>query len=147
MLRAVSVMKSAPLGMAFADIVVLDYDMRRRRRVALKGRSGLSFLLDLAEAPALRAGDALLLEDGRSIRVDAAPERLMEIRGRDPQHLARLAWHIGNRHLAAEIQGDAIRIRADHVIGEMAEGLGATVRVLDAPFEPEKGAYHGHAHD
>jgi urease accessory protein len=146
MLRAVTITKSAPLGMAFADVVVLDYDMRRRRRVTLKGKGGLSFLLDLAEAPDLKSGDALLLEDGRQIRVEAAPEKLMEIRGRDAQHLARLAWHIGNRHLAAEIHKDAVRIRADHVIAAMAEGLGASVRVLEAPFEPEKGAYHGQGH-
>jgi urease accessory protein len=150
MLRATSIVKSASLATAFADIVVLDYDMRRRRRVTLKGRGGLSFLLDLAEAPDLKAGDALLLEDGRSIRVEAASERLMEIRCTDPQHLARLSWHIGNRHLKAEILADVIRIRADHVIGDMAEGLGAHVRVIDAPFDPERGAYHGghsHAHD
>jgi urease accessory protein len=150
MLRALSIVKSASLAMAFADVVELDYDMRRCRRVALKGRGGLSFLLDLAESPDLKTGDALLLEDGRRIRVEAASERLMEIRCTDPQHLARLSWHIGNRHLKAEILAEAIRIRADHVIGEMAEGLGASVRVIEAPFDPEKGAYqggHGHAHD
>ena len=144
MLRAGDIAKSVSMAMHIADVVALDYDARRRRRVVLTAKGGLRFLVDLADAPELKAGDAYRLEDGRHVLIEAAPEALMELTCSDAQHLARLAWHIGNRHLLAEICGNAIRIRADHVIAEMARGLGAAVRRLDAPFEPEKGAYHEH---
>lgn len=147
MLRAVDVTKHAPKALRFADVVVLDYEARRRRRMRLTAKGGLSFLLDLAAAPRLEDGDALVLDDGRLIFVEAAPEPLMELTCADPRHLARLAWHIGNRHLPAQILEGAIRIRADHVIGDMARGLGATVVSLSAPFEPEKGAYQGPGHE
>src|SRR6201996_3092141 len=81
-----------------ADTVVLDFDGRHRRRLAMTGTRGLEFLLALEAAVALRGGDALVLEDGRLIEVVAAPEPLLEIKGSDPQHLVRLAWHLGNRH-------------------------------------------------
>jgi urease accessory protein len=142
---------------------VLDFDDRHRRRVAMKGTHGLDFLLDLPEAVALRGGDALVLEDGRMIEVVAAPEPLLEIRGSDPLHMSRIAWHLGNRHLPTQILARAVRIRRDHVIAEMAAGLGARVIEIEAPFDPEGGAYgeagahayeghghshtHGHAHD
>jgi len=142
--RASAIVKSVPLAVRFADAVALDYDERRRRRVVVTAKGGLRFLVDLAEVPDLKAGDAYRLEDGRHVLIEAAPEALMELTCADPTHLARLAWHIGNRHLPAEIHPQAIRIRADHVIAEMARGLGAAVRRLDAPFEPEKGAYHAH---
>ena len=82
-----------------ADTVVLDFDDRHRRRMAMTGTRGLEFLLDLASAVALRGGDALVLEDGRLVEVVAAAEPLAEIRCNDPQHLVRVAWHLGNRHL------------------------------------------------
>src|SRR5580765_5529295 len=80
-----------------ADTVVLDFDDRHRRRMAMTGTRGLEFLLDLEAAVALRGGDALVLEDGRLVEVVAAPEPLLEIRGRDPHHLIRVGWHLGNR--------------------------------------------------
>jgi urease accessory protein len=143
-----------------ADTVVLDHDGRRRRRIALTGQGGLAFLLDLAEVPALRNGDGLVLDDGRIVAVLAAAEPLIEAHASDPEHLARLAWHVGNRHLAAEIGEGTLRLRADHVIADMLRGLGAEVAEVTAPFEPEGGAYagngpahgpadgpaHGHAH-
>jgi urease accessory protein len=101
------------------------------------------FLLDLEAAVALRGGDALVLEDGRLVEVVAAPEPLLEIRGSDPLHLVRLAWHLGNRHLPTQIMGKGLRIRRDHVIEEMLKGLGARVIEIDAPFDPEGGAYAG----
>jgi urease accessory protein len=125
-------------------VVRLDYDHRTRRRVALTADGGLSFLLDLAKAPALAAGDGLRLEDGRIVAVEAAPERLLEITCRDKRALARIAWHLGNRHLAAEIGERVVHIREDHVIADMVRGLGAEVRVVERPFNPEGGAY-GHA--
>jgi len=105
----------------------------------------LDFLLDLPDAVALRGGDALLLDDGRLVEVVAAAEPLIEVRGRTPSDLVRLAWHIGNRHLSAQVMANALRIRGDHVVEEMLRGLGASVVEIEAPFDPEGGAYAGAA--
>jgi len=147
MLRATEIVPAgAWKGMA-ADIVRLDFEARTRRRISLTGTGGLTFLLDLARAPALRTGDGLKLEDGRIVAVDAAPERLLEIACADERALARVAWHLGNRHLAAEIGDRVIHIRDDHVIADMVRGLGARVRHVERPFNPEGGAYgHGYTH-
>jgi urease accessory protein len=130
-----------------ADTVVLDFDDRHRRRMVMTGTRGLEFLLDLESAVALRGGDALVLEDGRLVEVVAAPEPLAEIRGSDPQHLVRLAWHLGNRHLPTQITARGLRIRRDHVIEALVRGLGARIIEIEAPFDPEGGAYadSGHA--
>jgi urease accessory protein len=114
--------------------------------MAMTGTRGLEFLLDLENAIALRGGDALVLEDGRLIEVIAAPEPLAEIRGTDPQHLVRVAWHLGNRHLPTQIMPKGLRIRRDHVIEAMVKGLGARIIEIEAPFDPEGGAYAGHTH-
>jgi urease accessory protein len=140
--------------------VTLAYDERHRRRLRLVSDAGEEFLLDLAQATALAEGDGLALSDGSWIAVKAAPEALLEIRGRSAHHLLRLAWHLGNRHLPAQIEAERILIRRDHVIAEMLHGLGAAVREIEAPFTPEQGAYatgghhhhdhgdeHGHHHD
>ena len=151
MLRATAIRPAGNGDFSPADWAELDYDRRRRRRHTLVAKGGLVFLLDLPSVATLRDGDGLVLEDGRVVGVRAAPEALMEITCREPRHLARIAWHLGNRHLPAEIRDDAIRIRADHVIGDMARGLGASIESLSAPFEPERGAYNGngggHHHD
>jgi urease accessory protein len=146
MIRATKVLGQHRWSEAPADTVVLDFDDRHRRRMAMTGTRGLQFLLDLENAVALRGGDALLLEDGRLIEVVAAAEPLAEIRGADPQHLVRLAWHLGNRHLPTQIMPKGLRIRRDHVIEAMVRGLGARVIEIEAPFDPEGGAYAGHAH-
>ena len=130
-----------------ADTVVLDFDDRHRRRVAMTGTRGLEFLLDLENAAALRGGDALVLDDGRLIEVVAAPEPLVEIRCRDPEHLVRVAWHLGNRHLPTQITARGLRIRRDHVIEAMVKGLGARIVEIEAPFDPEGGAYAGGGHE
>ena len=134
-----------------ADTITLDETARHRRRIAMRSDNGIEFLLDLAEARLLRHGEGLVLEDGRVIEVRAAPERLYEVRGRDARHLLALSWQIGNRHLAAQIFGDRIRIRYDAIIGEMLAGLGAEVTEVTEPFDPESGAYgdahHHHSHD
>jgi urease accessory protein len=141
MIRATDVKGQYNWKEAAADTVVLDFDDRHRRRMAMTGTRGLEFLLDLENATALRGGDALVLEDGRLIEVVAAPEPLIEIRGTDPGHLVRLAWHLGNRHLPTQIMAKGLRIRSDHVIEEMVKGLGARVIEIEAPFDPEGGAY------
>ena len=163
MLRAARVIRSADIGDRIAtDSVTLDREARYRRRIAMATDRGRSFLLDLAEATHLAHGDALDLSDGGLVTVLAAPEPLLEIHARDPVALARIAWHIGNRHTPAEITADAIYIKPDHVLAEMVEGLGAHVHGVQRPFEPEGGAYgskgplqsghhhgggRGHAHD
>ncbi len=146
MIRATQVRPPGSWTEAAADTVVLGFDDRHRRRMAMTGTRGLEFLLDLKEAVALRGGDALVLDDGRLIEVVAAPEPLVEIRSTDPHHLVRVAWHLGNRHLPTQIVGKGLRIRRDHVIEEMVRGLGARVVAIEAPFDPEGGAYSGGGH-
>jgi urease accessory protein len=154
-MRAIAVKSAATWSGETADRVVLDYDDRHRRRMAMTGAKGTSFLLDLPVVTELRGGDALVLEDGRLIEVVAAPEPLLEIRCTDPLHLARVAWHLGNRHLPTQLLPKALRIRRDHVIAQMAAQLGAEVIEIAASFDPEGGAYavpaghhqhHDHAH-
>jgi urease accessory protein len=143
MIRATQVRAHHHWTEATADTVVLDFDDRHRRRMAMRGTRGLEFLLDLEHATVLRGGDALVLDDNRLIEVVAAPEPLAEIRGDDPQHLVRVAWHLGNRHLPTQITARGLRIRRDHVIEAMVKGLGARVIEIEAPFDPEGGAYAG----
>ena len=139
-----------------SDRVVLDHDMRHRRRIVLRTVSGAEFLLDLKQATTLRHGDSLVLDDGQVIVVEAAPEKLVEIQADDADALMRIAWHLGNRHLPTQLMGDRLRIRFDHVIVDMVKGLGGAVREVMAAFDPEGGAYglgttmghhHGHGHD
>jgi urease accessory protein len=147
MIRATQVLGQHRWTQSAADTVVLDFDDRHRRRMAMTGTRGLEFLLDLENAVALRGGDALVLEDGRLIEVVAAAEPLLEIRGADPLHLVRVAWHLGNRHLPTQIMPKGLRIRKDHVIEAMVKGLGARIIEIEAPFDPEGGAYaSSHAH-
>ncbi|HUC61450.1 MAG TPA: urease accessory protein UreE [Alphaproteobacteria bacterium] len=132
--------------------ITLPFVDRHRRRLVLRADGGTEFLLDLAETTALRAGDGLELESGAIVVVRAADEDLYEVIARSPAELGRLAWHLGNRHLPAQIERERILIRADHVIADMLRGLGASVRAISAPFDPESGAYsgahgHEHAHD
>ena len=93
----------------------------------------------------------LVLDDGRMVEVRAKPEPLLVVEAKDAHHLARLAWHLGNRHVPAAIETSRILIRPDHVLAEMLRGLGAEVSAIEAPFDPEGGAYdhagHGHDHD
>jgi len=161
MLRATEVLPAGDWKDKPADVVQLDYDRRTRRRISLTGAGGLAFLLDLPAAPVLHAGDGLRLEDGRIVAVAAALEQLLEISCRDPRLLACIAWHLGNRHLAAEIAARVIHIREDHVSADRVRGLCAEVHAVSRPFNPEGGAYgqsaaaghshghpqHHHAHD
>lgn len=124
--------------------VTLDSENRRRRRVRLPCDGG-DVLLDLPEAVALADGDGLELADGGWIEVRAAPEDLVEVTCRGG--LARVAWHLGNRHCPADIRADRILIRTDRVIEDMLLGLGASVTPVRAPFDPERGAYGRHGHD
>ncbi|GJD33858.1 urease accessory protein UreE [Methylobacterium aerolatum] len=152
MTRATRIVRAAvPVAGEIIDRVVLDHGDRHRRRMAMRGVGGTAFLLDLPEATVLDDGDALVLEDGRLVEVEAAPERLLEIRAPSEHALRRLIWHIGNRHIPAEIGPDAVWIAYDHVLAEMVRGLGGSAEPVERPFRPEGGAYagghaHGHAH-
>ena len=141
------------------DSVTLDFDGRHRRRIMLKTDRGRELLLELEKAVAMADGDGLELAAGGWLKVIAAPEPVVEITAREPGALVRIAWHLGNRHLPMGFMGDRLSIRPDHVIEAMVEGLGGVLRRLDAPFQPEGGAYagphrhaghgheHGHDHD
>jgi urease accessory protein len=157
MIRATSVLPSGTWDrVKEADRIELPHDGRHRRRVAMRGAADTVFLLDLSEATLLRDGDGLQLEDGRVVRVVAAAEPIVEITG-EPHLIARLAWHLGNRHVPAQILPDRIRIGRDHVLEEMVAKLGGKVARIEAPFDPEAGAYahdehasrahHDHDHD
>ena len=128
------------------DCVALDAQDRHRRRIVLTGERGTTFMLDLPRATALRDGDGLLLDDGAMVRVAGNPEPLVEIAAADAHALARLAWHIGNRHVDVQVVGNRLRIRRYHVIEDMLRGLGAVLHPIEAPFDPEPGAYD-HLHD
>ena len=130
-----------------ADMVTLSYDDRFLRRKKLTTRNGLSFVVDLPQTTSLNHGDAVELPDGTRVGIVAAEEDLLEVRG----DLTRLAWHIGNRHMPCQIAVDRLLIQRDHVIRDMLERLGASVREVTEPFTPEGGAYghgrtHSHAH-
>jgi urease accessory protein len=125
--------------------VRLTFDERNRRRLRYVAAGGTEFVLDLPRATVMHDGDGLRLESGQVIAVEAAPEALVAVTAPDRQTLIRLAWHIGNRHLPAQLEESRILIRDDHVIVAMLEGLGATVRPLEAAFTPESGAYAGGA--
>jgi urease accessory protein len=129
------------------DSITLIYDDRYRRRLRLLGDGGTDFLLDLPEPTVLRDGDGLRLDGGGYVLVKAANEPLVEVRAGDAALFTRLAWHLGNRHLPTQIDGDRLLIRDDHVIVDMLKGLGADVRHVSAPFNPEGGAYGQHNHD
>lgn len=151
MLRATTFRRAADVaadpGRALPfDIAVLAHDERHLRRKAVSLAHGDKVLVDFAEPVVLEAHDVLVLEDGRHAEIIATEEDLFDIRGRDQLHLAELCWHIGNRHLAAQIEDNRIVILRDHVIRTMLEGLGATVRDIFEPFAPMRGAYSGQGH-
>jgi urease accessory protein len=141
-IRAVGVARAGSwLADAAIDEITLDYDHRHRRRLKFYAGSGTEILLDLPEAVHIRDGDAMILESGGFLAVHAAPENLLEIRAPDPDTLARLAWHLGNRHLAVQFLPNRLRLLDDHVIAAMIPALGGTVAHISAPFDPESGAY------
>ncbi|MDV7145038.1 urease accessory protein UreE [Tropicimonas sp. TH_r6] len=144
--RAVRVERQS--GSETVDSVLLDYEGRFLRRKRLETASGTDLLVDLPETVSLEDGDALVLESGAHVAIVAAQEPLLSVTG---ANLARLAWHVGNRHTPCRIEADRLLIREDRVLAQMLEGLGATVAPISAPFTPEGGAYGhgrtlGHSH-
>jgi urease accessory protein len=138
-----------------AGSVSLTFDDRYRRRTSLSDTAGNAFLLDLEKPRVLQHGEGLALSDGGVIAVIAADEPVADIHTHSVAATARIAWHIGNRHIPVQVLADgSLRIRDDHVLVEMIEGLGAHVHRRQAPFSPEGGAYseeakhaHHHHHD
>lgn len=127
------------------DTIVMDAGERHLRRKLIKLQHGNEVLVDLPQATRFANGDCLRLEDGRLVQIIASDEELLEVTAGDAVQLGRLAWHIGNRHLEAQIEETRILIRRDHVIAKMLQGLGAKLRDVREPFSPEHGAYsHGH---
>lgn len=123
--------------------VKLDFEDRHRRRLMVTTEGGERVLIDLVDAVRLRDGDRLQLEDGRVLKISAHCEPVAEIAA-DPHTLVRLAWHLGNRHTPTAVLPGCLRIRRDHVLETMVTRLGGTVAFLEAPFDPEAGAYHDH---
>jgi urease accessory protein len=129
-----------------AGTLTLDFDGRHRRRIRMTADQGEDVLLDLPRAIAMTDGDGLQLEDGKWLKVRAATELVVEVTHKDPNQFVRLAWHLGNRHLPTEIRDQVLRIRPDHVIEKML-GFGANLVKVQAPFQPEGGAYDQHRHE
>ncbi|HEY0292161.1 MAG TPA: urease accessory protein UreE [Hansschlegelia sp.] len=147
MIRATSIVRRPAVKPAtVADAITLNHEARGRRRLAMTTDGGLAFLLDLPRPANLNDGDALQLEDGRLVLVRAAEEELVEVTAETPLRLAKIAWHLGNRHTPAEVTDEAIYVAPDHVLVEMVRGLGGATRLVRRAFRPETGAYSGHDH-
>lgn len=134
----------AAAGAAAVERLPLPFESRCKSRLRTRLASGEEAGLFLERGRVLRGGDRLLGNDGRVVEVVAAPERLMEAASDDPRQLARAAYHLGNRHVAVQVLADRLRFAQDHVLGDMVRGLGLPVAELEAPFEPEAGAYGAH---
>ena len=126
--------------------LVLPFEQRQKSRLRTVLTSGEEIGLFLERGTILRGGDYLRGTDGRVVRIIAADENLMEARSDDAGTLARAAYHLGNRHTPVQIGESWLRFAADHVLGEMLRGLGVGVSTIQAPFEPEAGAYAGGHH-
>ena len=150
--RATRVLAAAePRDRPLVDTVILDYAQRGAQKLSIIGVKGGAVEIDLPAPRRLRTDDLLLLEDGALVEVVAAPEPLIEARAANVSSLARLAWHLGDRHVPVQLLPNRIRARRDGAIEALLVSLGAKVALIEAPFEPEGGAYdlsrgHGHAH-
>lgn len=155
MLRVVRVVSSAQSDSArHIDSVMLAPDQRRLQSAHLTGVKGTPIGLMLPEPVMLRMGDAFELDDGSFVDIVIEPEPLTEVRGNDLTHLARLAWHLGDRHVPVQVLTNRLRLRRDDALEAMLAALGARLTPIEAPFDPEGGAYathaapdHGHHHD
>jgi urease accessory protein len=128
--------------------LTLPFELRSKSRLRTVLSTGEEAGVVLERGSVLRGGDLLLADDGRVIEIVAAAEQVSTVRASDAWSLARAAYHLGNRHVALQVGPDWLRYLHDHVLDEMVRGLGFTVILEEAPFEPEAGAYgaHGHSH-
>src|SRR3954465_5211315 len=141
MLRVVRVVTSPGADARHIDSVILNSEQRRLQAGLFTGVNGTQIGAMLPEPVLLRNGDALELDDGSLVDVVIEPEPLVEIRGSDLTHLARLAWHLGDRHVPLQIFPNRLRMRPDAALEAMLKGLGARLIPIEAPFDPEGGAY------
>ena len=127
----------------------LPFESRQKSRLRAQLVSGEEVGLMLPRGEVLRGGDLVTASDGRVIEVLAAPEKLLHVECASATDLAKAAYHLGNRHVPVQVGDGFLRLAADHVLEEMLKKLGAKVSHLEAPFEPEAGAYAGghHQHD
>jgi urease accessory protein len=128
------------------DSVILDYAQRRAHRGERMCVKGLRFALALAESTRLRMGDAFELEDGRLIEVVAEAEPLVEVRAANAASLARIAFHLGDRHVPVQLFANRVRLRREPTLESLIVLLGGSCVAIEAPFDPEGGAYAGPAH-
>ena len=135
------------------DTAILDYAQRSAQKITVTGVKGGVVKIDMDEPVRLRTDDLLVLDDGSLVEVVAAAEPLIEARAADVAGLARLAWHLGDRHVPVQVLANRIRAQRDPAIENLLKSLGAKLTIIEAPFEPEGGAYesshahHDHAHD
>lgn len=144
MRRVTTYLPAGTSGETIVGSVTLGHDERHLRRKLLHLEDGDMVMLDLRQPVLFAHGDLMLMDDGNAVEVKAAEEKLFEVRPRDRLHLIELAWHLGNRHLPAQIEEERILILRDHVIRDMLAGLGATVTEVSERFQPMHGAYHSH---
>ncbi|MFI5307027.1 MAG: urease accessory protein UreE [Polyangiales bacterium] len=144
-----TIASDAPEGSKHSDVLSLPFDQRQKSRLRCRLDSGEEVALLMPRGRVLRGGDLLGASDGSVVRVDAAPEQVSMVRTADPTALARVAYHLGNRHIAVQIGPGFLRYQHDHVLDDMVRALGLPVLAETAPFEPEAGAYgrEPHHHD
>ncbi len=149
--RAIRVLPAAQRqGRVVVDVVLLNYAQRSTQTLTVTGEKGHCFDIALARPERLRTDDLLELDDGSLVEVVAAPEPLIEARAADLAALARLAWQLGDRHLPVQILPNRIRVQRAADIEALLVALGAGLTMIEAPFDPEGGAYalsDGHSHD
>jgi len=147
----------APALLKRAAAVVLDWDTRQKSRFDTEDSQGRTLGVFLPRGNVVRGGDVLVTEDGSLVKVIATPQPVLVVRASThgaPFDLLRAAYHLGNRHVALELQADRLQLEPDHVLADMLRQMHLAVTEELAPFEPEAGAYaahashgHGHAHD
>jgi urease accessory protein len=148
--RAIRLLAAAERSaVEFVDTLILTSAQRQTANAAVFGVKGTCVEIDLPEPVRLRTDDVLELDDGRFVEVVAEPEPLIEVRASDPGALARIAWHLGDRHIAVELSANRVRVRRDSGVEKLLRSLGTRFIEIEAPFEPEGGAYAvpGHHHE
>ncbi len=129
------------------EIVELTFDARQKSRFRATLNSGIDIGADLPRTGILRSGSFIATEQGDILRIDAKPERLMQVIAQSDFDLVKAAYHLGNRHVPLMLTPSALYFEPDHVLAEMVTGLGLTVAEIEHPFEPESGAYAQHSHE
>jgi urease accessory protein len=142
----VPVRPHAAYGVKEGGRIVLAFEQRQKSRGLARLESGEEVAVILPRGTVLRGGDLVVASDGRVIEVVAPAEPLLHVECDSPEALARAAYHLGNRHVPVQVGAGWLRLAADHVLELMLQGLGARVAAVEAPFEPEAGAYGGHHH-